>query len=88
MPYPTAEMADELVALYFSEIHYTFPILHTQSFVGRYKNAMEARHSGKPSSDHAFLCSLFAVFACGACLRSRNNPNKNPDAGQEYWGIE
>jgi hypothetical protein len=83
--YPPPDDADELVVTYFTDIHHTFPILHQQTFLERYQKVMEAHASGKPSKEHAFLASVFAVWACGACLaaRKRRKPAAavNPSAG-------
>ncbi|THV05382.1 hypothetical protein K435DRAFT_961147 [Dendrothele bispora CBS 962.96] len=89
--YPPPEQADELVATYFSRIHHTFPVLHQQSFVERYMKVMEEKSLGKASQDHAFLCLLFAVFACGACLSTLDKPKsreKSPEGQTDFGGWE
>ncbi|KAJ3892788.1 fungal-specific transcription factor domain-containing protein [Lentinula edodes] len=83
--YPSHELADELVATYFASIHHTFPILHQQTFVDQYMKAMEQKAKGKPSREHGFLSSLFAVFACGACLIEKGRPNFYEKAQLLFW---
>lgn len=78
--YPPSEVADELVACYFQHIHHTFPILQQQIFLRRYVEVMEARHAGKPSKDHAFLSSMFAVFACGATVSVMQKASSHPNS--------
>lgn len=82
--FPSPEMADELVAFYFSRVHHTFPILHQQTFVERYIKVMEERQSGQPSEDHAFLSCIFAVFAVGACSKTRQKKSQP----LEFGGME
>lgn len=87
--YPKPDIADDLVATYFSRIHHTFPILHQQLFVERYTRVMDAHQAGKPSNDHPFLASMFAVFACGACLTARDRtraPHAKGDTA--FSGVE
>jgi hypothetical protein len=86
LEYPSPEVADELVATYFSRIHHTFPILHQQLFIERYTKAMEDHSTGKPSSDHAFLACMFAVFACGASVvGTKDSEMETPQfLGMEY----
>ncbi|PBL02106.1 hypothetical protein ARMGADRAFT_954261 [Armillaria gallica] len=84
--YPSPERADELVSLYFTRIHHTFPILHQHVFLERYTKTMAAKSSGKPSKDCAFLASLFAVFACGACI-SKKEKSTDPQF-QRFGGME
>ncbi|KAE9404478.1 hypothetical protein BT96DRAFT_813532, partial [Gymnopus androsaceus JB14] len=88
--YPPSELADELVATYFSRIHYTFPILHQQGFVERYIQVMEQKAKGKqPSKDHGFLSALFAVFACGACLIEKGRPKSGGQGeANDFRGFE
>ncbi|KAK7471016.1 hypothetical protein VKT23_002429 [Stygiomarasmius scandens] len=89
--YPSPEQADELVTAYFSQMHHTFPILHQQSFVERYMKVMEDSALGCPSQDHAFLCLLFAVFACGACISTTGRPKsreKSPEGQTDFSGWE
>ncbi|KAJ7590742.1 fungal-specific transcription factor domain-containing protein [Mycena floridula] len=93
LKYPPAAVADDLVTIYFFRIHKTFPILHQHLFVDRYTQAMKAYQAGTPSTDHAFLASMFAVFACGACLRSRERSqekHKDPQrsTSNDYEGME
>jgi hypothetical protein len=89
MEYPPSEVADELVAIYFSRIHHTFPILHQQTFIERYTKAMEAYHTGQPSNEVAFVSLLFAVFACGACLRhGQLIKSQEKDGLLEFSGME
>ncbi|KAK0498377.1 hypothetical protein EDD18DRAFT_1351062 [Armillaria luteobubalina] len=86
--YPSPERADELVSLYFTRIHHTFPILHQHVFLERYTKTMAAKSSGKPSKDCAFLASLFAVFACGACISKKEksaDPQYRRFGGMEYY---
>lgn len=85
--FPPPELADELVACYFSRVHHTFPILHQQSFVERYIKVMEERQTSKPSTDHAFLSLMFAVFAVGACSRTRQTKS-DENAPLEFGGME
>ncbi|KAJ4465781.1 fungal-specific transcription factor domain-containing protein [Lentinula edodes] len=85
--YPSRELADELVATYFASIHHTFPILHQQTFVDQYMKAMEQKAKGKPSREHGFLSSLFAVFACGACLIEKGRPKSGQGEGNEFRGF-
>ncbi|KAK0466401.1 uncharacterized protein EV420DRAFT_1617658 [Desarmillaria tabescens] len=53
-----------------------------------------AAHSGKPSGDHAFLSSLFAVFACAQSLSAEKAPAPASEQGwkwtvpSEYAGLE
>ncbi|KAJ4472128.1 fungal-specific transcription factor domain-containing protein [Lentinula aciculospora] len=86
--YPSHELADELVATYFSKIHHTFPILHQQTFIGQYIKVMEQKAKGKPSKDHGFLSSLFAVFACGACLIEKGRPKSGQGEASEFRGFD
>ncbi|KAJ3936890.1 MAG: fungal-specific transcription factor domain-containing protein [Lentinula lateritia] len=86
--YPSHELADELVATYFANIHHTFPILHQQTFVDQYMKAMEQKAKGKPSREHGFLSSLFAVFACGACLIEKGRPKSGQGEGNEFRGFD
>ncbi|KAJ3734458.1 fungal-specific transcription factor domain-containing protein [Lentinula guzmanii] len=86
--YPSSELADELVATYFAKIHHTFPILHQQTFADQYMKVMEQKAKGNPSKDHGFLSSLFAVFACGACLIEKGRPKSAQGGGSEFKGFD
>lgn len=66
------------VTTYFTHIHHTFPILHQQSFVNAYIEAMEARASNKGYSNHPFLSCLFAVFACASTMKAKTAKDKSP----------
>lgn len=53
---------------------------------------MELKAAGTPSTDHAFLSVLFAVFACAAALGASTEDEKQEGfiwAGpSEYAGLE
>jgi len=63
---------------YFTHIHHTFPILHQQSFVNMYIEAMEARSSNKGYGNHPFLSCLFAVFACASTMKAKTAKSEAP----------
>ncbi|KAF8922155.1 fungal-specific transcription factor domain-containing protein [Mucidula mucida] len=84
--FPSADVADRLVAVYFERIHHTFPILNQKAFLKRYTEVMRGVHSGTPSNDHAFLSSLFAVLACAQSL-SVGRPSSPTDETRWKWTV-
>ncbi|KAH8835782.1 fungal-specific transcription factor domain-containing protein [Flagelloscypha sp. PMI_526] len=82
--YPSSELADQLVQVYFESIHHTFPILQQQLFLDRYVSTMQKVHLGTPSKDPVYLACLFAVFACGSLFL----PKTIRHSVTEFEGLE
>ncbi|KAF9040392.1 hypothetical protein BDZ89DRAFT_1090289 [Hymenopellis radicata] len=63
-------------------------------FLKRYTEVMQGVHSGTPSDDHAFLSSLFAVFACAQSLSVGRPSSPTGETGwkwtvpTEYAGLD
>ncbi|KIY71796.1 hypothetical protein CYLTODRAFT_418512 [Cylindrobasidium torrendii FP15055 ss-10] len=87
--YPSPAVADELVSIYFTTIHRTFPLLHQHDFLQRYMRAMTAKQDGLPITDTTFLALLFSVFACGACIGRKKGKAQNDSNGSPtiFYGV-
>jgi hypothetical protein len=76
--YPERDLADKLVDAYFSQLHFLIPIIDKPSFMRLYTHVMDNTHDPHVArGETAFLCLLFAVFACAAQLV--NDPRLNTE---------
>ncbi|EIM91702.1 uncharacterized protein STEHIDRAFT_106439 [Stereum hirsutum FP-91666 SS1] len=84
---------DLIFGLNTSDLPFFRPNMHFRRFDVLFVKNL---HAGKPSSDHAFLSSLFAVFACAESLNSKVSakPSTEQETGwkwtapSEYAGLE
>lgn len=82
---PPKYIADLLIDLYFSKLHYTMPILYKPHFMQRYNLLIETgKHSGM-ELDAGFLAVLFAVWACASALLPRDPTTFNTFTGIQYY---
>jgi hypothetical protein len=67
--YPERDLADKLVAAYFSRFHFLMPIIDKPSFMRNYAYLMDHREDQQLArTQTAFIAMVFALFACAAQL--------------------
>jgi Fungal specific transcription factor domain len=79
---PPRYVSDLLVNLYFSHIHYTFPVIFQPSFMRNYQ-AMMTRSS--VCSSARFMSVFFAVCACASSLLPHDVDKSGGFPGLEYY---
>jgi hypothetical protein len=83
VPRPPRYVSDLLVNLYFSHIHYTFPVLFQPSFMRKYQAMLDAKSS--VSSSARFMSVFFAVCACASSLLPHDFEKTGSFPGLEYY---
>ncbi|KAF9485389.1 hypothetical protein BDN70DRAFT_871438 [Pholiota conissans] len=67
--FPVRDLADKLVAAYFSQFHFLMPVIDKPDFMRRYNVMMDNTHDLEMvRNETAFLSLMFALFACAANL--------------------
>ncbi|KAG6886077.1 hypothetical protein C0993_004067 [Termitomyces sp. T159_Od127] len=67
--FPERDLADKLVAAYFSRFHFLMPVLDKSTFLRQYNLIMDnLKDHTLIRSQTAFLSVVFAVFSCAAYL--------------------
>ncbi|KAK2466519.1 hypothetical protein APHAL10511_002161 [Amanita phalloides] len=67
--YPERDLADKLVDVYFSRLHFLMPVVDKPSFLEQYHHFMDNKENLRfVRSQTGFLSLVFAVFACSAPL--------------------
>jgi hypothetical protein len=79
---PPRELADNLMAQYFSCIHSVLPVLHWPSFTAEYNRVYRQGSIAGVSSEWAAV--LFGVLACGAIHSMDSN---REEQGKEFLRI-
>ncbi|KAF8312877.1 hypothetical protein DL93DRAFT_2042574, partial [Clavulina sp. PMI_390] len=74
--FPPRDLADKLVAAYFTHFHHTLPVVDSTAFLSQYRRLMDERRIASPS-EIGFAIVVFSVFACAA--RFVNDPRLAPE---------
>lgn len=82
LPRPRQYVSDNLINLYFDQLHHTLPVLYKPKFMARYKQLTTG--SGNAATDKKFLSVFYAVCACASGLIVPEG--QRPDfPGLEYY---
>ncbi|KAI9510447.1 fungal-specific transcription factor domain-containing protein [Russula earlei] len=67
--YPERDLADKLVAAYFSRFHFLLPVIDKPTFMRQYTYLMDHKNDQQLArTQTAFIAMVFALFACAAQL--------------------
>ncbi|KAF8324419.1 fungal-specific transcription factor domain-containing protein [Cantharellus anzutake] len=78
--FPPRDLADKLVAAYFTHFHHTLPVVDSTAFLSQYRRLMDDHRILSPA-DTGFPTVVFSVFACAArYVEDPRLENAEPDA--------
>lgn len=80
---PPAYLADLLLQVYFDRLHASFPLLHKDHFLRKYKSLQSGRQQQR--TEARFLAVLYAVCACASSLLLKDHFPSSPFPGLEYY---
>ncbi|KAG6833786.1 hypothetical protein H0H87_001218 [Tephrocybe sp. NHM501043] len=89
--FPERDLADMLIAAYFTRFHFLMPVLDKPAFLRQYNAIMDnSKDLDVIRSQTAFLSVVFAVFACAAHLVQDNRlvtgqPTDEGGMGMVYY---
>ncbi|KAG6855066.1 hypothetical protein C0991_005995 [Blastosporella zonata] len=86
--FPERDLADKLIAAYFTRFHFLMPVLDKPAFLRQYNTVMDnSKDLNLIRSQVAFLSVVFAVFACAAHIVQDNRLSTGQPTDEGGMGM-